>query len=131
MLYKLDGLLSHLYDDEALHGVRKILKDFYYNKSFIENHLTSLPKGIADEKALKSCIDLIGLFHDKCVAHALLQTYNDESVIKEEKEFLQKIEQKWEMEKEGFKQKIDSKLKVLELTASKIKSVTFVDTLVT
>ena len=131
MLYKLNGLMNHLFDDEALHGVRKILKDFHYNRSFIEIHLAPLPKGIADEKATKSCMDLIGLFHDKCIEHALLQTYNDESVINDEKEFLQKIEQKWEREKEGLKQKIDSKLKVLELTAQKIKSVSFVDTSVT
>ena len=131
MLYKLNGLMNHLFDDEALHGVRKILKDFHYNRSFIEIHLAPLPKGIADEKATKSCMDLIGLFHDKCIAHALLQTYNDESVINEEKEFLQKIEQKWEREKEGLKQKIDSKLKVLELTAQKINSFSFVDTSVT
>ena len=131
MLYKLSSQLNHLFDDEALHGVRKVLKDFLYNRVYVEPQLAALPKGIEDEKSLKSCIEMIGIFHDKCIAHALLQTYNDESVNKEEKEVLQKIEQKWEREKGGLKQKIGSKLNVLELTASKIKSIILVDTAVT
>ncbi|MDE3213827.1 MAG: CHAD domain-containing protein [Bacteroidota bacterium] len=128
-MFKLSGLLKGLHEDENIHEFRKIMKDIYYNRSCLEYYMTNLPSGISDRYAAKAAIDMLGRFHDNCVALAMLKTYNDESIGNlQEKEILEKLEAKWEREKQIIKEKASAKLNLLHISTDSIKLVTFVDT---
>ena len=77
---KLDELkeqINNVNDDNAIHTVRKILKDILYTRDFI-NH-DDLPKSISKEEDLKLLTTQLGDFRDKCIQ---LEFLSDEYVNK-------------------------------------------------
>lgn len=115
ILYELQKLLTRLEDDEALHSIRKYLKDIVYNWPFIQEDIALLPAGLSNEEEARSCAEILGYFRDKCIALVLLQTYFNDSLENEEKKILQQMEQDWMREKNKLRQKIYAMLEIITL----------------
>ena len=115
ILHELHKLLTRLEDDEALHSIRKYLKDIVYNWPFIQEDITLLPAGLSNEEEARSCAETLGHFRDKCIALVLLQTYFNDSLENEEKKILQQMEQDWMAEKQELRQKIYVMLEIITL----------------
>lgn len=127
ILYELQNLLTRLDDDEALHSIRKFLKDVLYNWTFIQQYITYLPAGLSNEEEARSFIEILGHFRDKCITLVLLQTYYNDSLENEEKKILQQIEHEWKREKQELRQIIFTKIDLIHLVANKVKVVTLID----
>jgi hypothetical protein len=102
---ELERLLKELPNDDALHNIRKVLKDILYNWPFIQSHKKLLPLLFSEKEEIKASTELLGLFMDKSVAVNLLETYCrdcEENGLFFEKEIkeLKEIENEWKKEKE-------------------------------
>jgi len=102
---ELERLLKELPNDDALHNIRKLLKDILYNWPFIQFHKKLLPLLFSDKEEIKASTELLGLFMDKGVAINLLETYCrdcEENGLFFEKDIkeLREIENEWKKEKE-------------------------------
>ncbi len=61
------------YKDENLHSIRKLLKDFFYNKPFlIMSRQTILPPPFSGFETLEQFTEKLGNFNDLCIALELL-----------------------------------------------------------
>ncbi len=61
------------YKDEDLHSIRKLLKDFFYNKPFLMmSRQTILPPPFAGFETLEQFTEKLGNFNDLCIALELL-----------------------------------------------------------
>ena len=113
---KLAELKKHIKkteDEIALHEVRKILKDIYYNLGYIKDN-ADLPKAIAKKQALKSLNHQLGSFMDKYfqlefLHHDYLSKLHDET----EKAVLLTMKSNWVDEKILIKQELRKKLNEL------------------
>lgn len=81
---KLRAALRDLPADEAIHAVRKTLKDFLYTHPYLEGNV-SLPPVIADPERLKQLTDQAGVFMDHSLQSGFLQDANMQ-LLKEESE---------------------------------------------
>jgi len=99
---KLDELkeqLNNIKDDNAIHTVRKILKDILYNRDFI-NH-DDLPKPISKEEDLKLLTTQLGDFRDKCIQLEFLSDeYLNKVLDENEKHILLKMKEQLLREKQ-------------------------------
>jgi CHAD domain-containing protein len=115
-LNELKQLVIYIHDDEALHSIRKILKDILYNWSFIKHYHKLLPAGIAEKKNILSLTEILGDFCDKKIGLELLRTYCSGIIESEENKVLQKIIQKWQAEKLNLKQQIYYYLRLIQFS---------------
>jgi CHAD domain-containing protein len=122
ILFELEKLINRLDGDEALHSMRKLLKDVLYNWIFINEFTDSLPIGLSKEEETRSFIEMLGHFRDKCIALVLLQTYYTDSMGNEEKKILQQIEHDWELEKRDLRKIIYDKLSLVQLLPKKFQT---------
>lgn len=100
----LASLIKKLPDDDALHCIRKLLKDILYNWTLIKRYSKLLPPDFSEEEKIKSFTELLGLFMDKRTAINLLETYCKDCeengfVIEKEMREIQEIEHGWKREK--------------------------------
>ncbi|MEO8763116.1 MAG: CHAD domain-containing protein [Ginsengibacter sp.] len=98
-------LLSELPNDDVLHAIRKVLKDVFYNWTFIKQDRELLPPGLSKKEEIKSLTEVLGRFMDKSIGIILLETFCkdcEENGIFYENEIgeLQDIESSWKREKQ-------------------------------
>lgn len=115
-LAKLNQLLALLlYTDEALHEIRKIIKDFMYNSKYIEPAL--IPGGFYGLHGLKSMNTLttiLGDYHDLCISLLFLDsTQLTQMAGMEEKEVLDKLNIQVQLRKDSMKTEIVELMKKL------------------
>ena len=114
---KLDELkeqLKEMGDDNAIHAVRKILKDILYNCDIIEGNV-DLPEMISKEDDLKTLTTTLGDFRDKCIRLEFLQPeYLDEIKDSEEKSRLLQMKNIFEKDKQIMNQQLQNSLKKLQ-----------------
>ena len=114
---KLDRLKEQLKDmnnDDAIHSIRKILKDILYNLEIIKDH-ADLPEIIAKEEDLKSLTSMLGDFRDKCIELEFLEPeYLDKIKDPQENTRLQQIKNDFEKDKQFIKQQLQKNLKKLQ-----------------
>jgi CHAD domain-containing protein len=123
--HKLTDLKKYLKDlsgDDALHSIRKGLKDLLYTWDYIKNH-ADLPKAISGkEKLLKSFTITLGNFIDESMRLEFLQPlYLDKIKDDDEKSLLQKVEKEWGQEKRAHKRKLRRSLNSLQKRLSAVK----------
>lgn len=122
-LYELQLISGHS-DDYSLDSARKFMEDIYYNYAFIKPFITEQQTSLFDEKAIDECLKLSGDFRDKCMAIALLQTFDaDES----EKQLLKEMENDWLHEKKELKNQLSAKLDSMHLKANSLGEFAFED----
>ena len=99
----LQQLLALPLSDEALHEIRKLLKDILYNWQFIGLYATgTLPATIAQQKTIEALTTKLGDFQDLCTTTDLLQAYiNNEN--NPDTATLQLLQQKLLSQKQAFK----------------------------
>jgi CHAD domain-containing protein len=117
----LASLIKKLPDDDALHCIRKLLKDILYNWTLIKQYSKLLPPDFSEEEKIKSFTELLGLFMDKRTAINLLETYCKDCeengfVIEKEMREIQEIEHGWKREKMELAQAIYFKCGLLNLS---------------
>jgi CHAD domain-containing protein len=112
---KLDELkeqLNNVKNDNAVHTVRKILKDILYMRGFIPHN--DLPKSISKEEDLKLFTTQLGDFRDRCIQ---LEFLSDEYLNKvsdeKEKHTLEKIKEQFLREKQIMVEQLSSIFKNL------------------
>jgi hypothetical protein len=122
-LYELQVISGHL-DDYSLDNVRKFMEDIYFNYAFIKPFITTQQTNLFEEKAIEECLKLFGDFRNKCMAIALLQTFNpDES----EKQLLKNMENDWLHEKNGLKDQLSAKLDSMHIKANNLNEFALTD----
>ncbi|MDB5199490.1 MAG: hypothetical protein JWO92_1453 [Chitinophagaceae bacterium] len=114
-LNELQQLLLQLDNDEALHNLRKILKDILYNWVLIKHYRRLLPSAIAEKKNIESLAEILGDYCDKKTGVELLQTYCS-GLFQCEENMLQRIIEKWQEEKLHLKQQIYYYLRLIQFT---------------
>ena len=63
------------FSDEALHEVRKIIKDIGYNRTYLGTYMSLiLPLGLVRKDQADALAERLGVFHDLCVSLHLLQS---------------------------------------------------------
>lgn len=70
-------LLIRLNNDEALHSIRKFLKNHLYNWKFVQPYMVKLSPGFNQEEEIRTIIEMLGNFRNKCIDLTLLKTYCD------------------------------------------------------
>ena len=93
------------YQDEALHDMRKTLKDLLYDWRYIDSFTALLlPASFAKEKNLESITTKLGDYHDLCTAlYFFSPLYTGQIATKPERENLQTLKQQLEWRKEKMK----------------------------
>jgi CHAD domain-containing protein len=99
--------------DDSLHGIRKLLKEFAYNWTFVHKPLSMLlPSSMNRIDPIRSMAVLIGNFHDLCVALKLLEpNYIDRIAEEKERILLLNIRKEWLGEQGDMRQEIEKELK--------------------
>jgi hypothetical protein len=99
--------------DDSLHRIRKILKEFSYNWTLVKKPLAMvLPSGINRIGPIQSMAVVIGNFHDVCVALKLLEpNYIDRIAEEKERILLVNIRKEWLGEQEDMRREIEKELK--------------------
>ncbi|MDP9230041.1 MAG: CHAD domain-containing protein [Bacteroidota bacterium] len=108
-------LALHHLNDEELHEIRKILKDIFYNWTYIEQYAASvLHPDFANPEKIKLLTGLLGDFHDICIALNLLQPdYTGRVKDVAEKTMLLDIERQLQEEKTKSSAQICEQLKLM------------------
>ncbi|MEO8763035.1 MAG: CHAD domain-containing protein [Ginsengibacter sp.] len=106
----LKELLKPLFlSDESLHSIRKILTDFVYTWSYINEEVNLImPHGMfSTEEEIISVTQLLGDFEDICVClHLLHAEHMDKAINENEDTLLPDIEKEWLKQKEIARDKI-------------------------
>ncbi|HVZ97870.1 MAG TPA: CHAD domain-containing protein [Chitinophagaceae bacterium] len=106
---KLNSLKKELHDlpnDEAVHSIRKILKDFLYTHKYITDH-ADLPGTISDKEDLKILTAQLGDFRDKCIQIEFLQReYLNPLKSESEKSMLNKLKEQLIAEKQALAEEV-------------------------
>ena len=113
IVYEIQVMLIRLHNDEALHSIRKFLKDLLYNWEYVKSYIVKLSPGINHEKEIRSLIEILGDFRDKCIDLTLLKTYVTDTCLDKDKPVLGKLILSWEIEKESLKQIIRTSLELI------------------
>jgi CHAD domain-containing protein len=77
VVYEIQVLLIRLNNDEALHSIRKFLKNHLYNWKFVQPYMVKLSPGFNHEEEIRTIIEMLGNFRNKCIDPTLLKTYCD------------------------------------------------------
>ena len=113
-LNELKEQLREISDDNAIHRIRKILKDILYNYDVITGH-ADLPSKISNQDDLKALTSSLGDFRDKCIELEFLQAeYLDKIKDSEEKSRLLQMKNVFEKDKQLMKQQLQNSLKKLQ-----------------
>jgi hypothetical protein len=110
--YELQILLMR-FDDEKLHSIRKLLEDILYNWKYLQPYAGVLPTGLSHKEDIRSILNSLLDFKDKCVANTLLDTYYNDAESDEEKIILTNIMQFCKSQKNDLKKEICSKLELI------------------
>jgi CHAD domain-containing protein len=109
-LGELKEQLNNVKDDNAIHTVRKILKDILYTLDFI-NH-DDLPKSISKEEDLKLLTTQLGNFRDKCIQLEFLSDeYLNKVLDEKERHMLLKMKEQFLREKQIMVEQLSPILK--------------------
>lgn len=107
---ELNNFLLLIKQDEILHAIRKLLKDLLYNWKNIKPYRSFLPIPISAKKQITKLTDILGEFCDRNVGMHLLETSQLANPNSSDKYMLQKIREKWDVEKNELRLKIYSML---------------------
>jgi CHAD domain-containing protein len=108
----LELLFLRDYSDEALHEIRKVLKDLLYVWKYISSYLpATLPASFTNKKNIEVFADKLGEFHDLCIALNFFKPfYIDKIAVEEENKILLSVKQKLEETKGEMKEEINTLL---------------------
>ena len=98
------------YSDEALHEIRKVLKDLLYGWKYISSYLpAALPAYFTNKKNIEVFADKLGGFHDLCIAiYFFKPVYIDKIADEEENKILLIVKRKLEETKGEMKEEINT-----------------------
>ena len=100
-------------DDNVLHSIRKILKDFFYTWDYIQEH-ADFPDTISEKEKLKSFTTTLGNFIDESTKLEFLQPeYLDKIENENERLMLLQIKKEWNNEKFANKEELRHSLSFL------------------
>lgn len=96
--------------DKQIHQIRKILKDIFYVHPYVMNKKKSAADPFFDRKNIKEITDILGNFHDACVALSLLSPeYLSKISSQQERDSLPAIHDKLQKERKEIRAKIKFK----------------------
>ena len=100
------------YSDEAVHEIRKVLKDLLYDWKYISSYVpAALPDYFTNKKNIEVFTDKLGEFHDLCIAlYFFKPIYIDKIADEKEKQILLTLRQKLEETKGEMKEDISTLL---------------------
>ncbi len=100
------------YSDEALHEIRKVLKDLLYDWKYISSYVCpALPAYFNNKKNIDVFADKLGEFHDLCIAlYFFKPVYIDKIAEEKEKNILLTFMEKLEETKGEMKEDINTLL---------------------
>jgi CHAD domain-containing protein len=109
-LFELIFLLD--YPDEALHEIRKVLKDLLYDWKYISSYVpAALPAYFINKKNIEVFADRLGEFHDLFIAlHFFKPVYIDKITDEKEKKVLLTVNRQLEETKGEMKEEINTLL---------------------
>jgi hypothetical protein len=110
------GEISGHKDEDGLNNVREFLEDIYYNLPFLKPFFTKQQSILFDEKEVGEYLKLFGIFHDKCTAVSLLQTFSMDALDEHEKQFIKQMENEWLHEKNEIREHLASRLNAMRIT---------------
>lgn len=86
------------YSDEALHAIRKVLKDLLYDWKYISSYVpAALPAYFTNKRNIEVFTDKLGEFHDLCIARYFFKpVYIDKIADEEENKILLCVKRKLE-----------------------------------
>lgn len=129
---RLEALLSlPFYYDEALHDIRKVLKDLMYDYKYLTASIdVEIPSGVASLKAMEQLTSALGDFHDLCIALFLLSpVYLDQTPLGAESDKLNELKAQLKLRKEAMKDEIVRSLVPVKQEIEKQKSLVLVNEL--
>ena len=96
------------YSDEALHEIRKVLKDLLYDWKYIRSYLpVALSAYFTNKKNIEVFTDKLGEFHDLCIAlYFFKPVYIDKTADEEENKILLTVKRKLEETKGEMREEI-------------------------
>jgi CHAD domain-containing protein len=95
------------FSDETMHTIRKVLKDMLYTWTLTTKHRVPFSGVIRSKKQIIGVTKILGEFQNRCVALDFLHVhYNLQQKSSEEIIQWRKLENKWELEKETFRDQI-------------------------
>lgn len=104
-------------NEEALHQIRKVLKDLVYNQEHI--HLQApflLPAFLADQKKAADLAVTLGDFHDLCITLTYLETFSKaHSDLAGEQPVLNVLKEEWEVRKNEIRHEALTALRHIEV----------------
>jgi hypothetical protein len=100
------------YSDEALHEIRKVLKDLLYDWKYISAYLpATIPAYFTNRKNIESFADKLGEFHDLCIALYFFKPFYVDKIADEEaNKILLSVKSKLEETKGEMKEEINTLL---------------------
>jgi CHAD domain-containing protein len=100
------------YSDEAMHEIRKVLKDLLYDWKYISSYVSpAFPAWFTYKKNIEVFTDKLGEFHDLCIAlYFFKPVYIDKNADEKEKKILLTLRQKLEETKGEMKEEISTLL---------------------
>jgi len=100
------------YSDEALHTLRKVLKDILDDWKYIGSYVpAALPDYFTNKKNIEVFTDKLGEFHDLCIAFYFFEPiYINKVTDEKEKQILLTLRQKLEESKDRIKEDISTLL---------------------
>lgn len=105
-------VVSAMTNDEALHEVRKIVKDIGYNRDYLSSSMSLiLPVFLINKEHTDALAETLGVFHDYCVSLSFLQLPHVTQIKDErEKVVLKEIQDIIESKKANMKKSIMQQL---------------------
>jgi CHAD domain-containing protein len=99
------------YSDEALHEIRKVLKDLLYDWKYISSYLpAALPAYFTNKNNIEFMTDKLGEFHDLCIAIYFFKPFYIDKIAEEEHKILLNVKRKLEKSKGKMKEEINKLL---------------------
>jgi hypothetical protein len=115
IFYELNTISERIDDDEALDAVRKFLEDIYYNYEIIVPFMNQQQINCFNYDSIKKCLEYFNDFHDKCIAIALLKTFDTSGLNATEKKLLKEMENEWLDKKKDLKNKLIATLRTMNI----------------
>lgn len=98
-----NSLLSNMDKDEALHAIRKALKDILYNWKYIRHLEKLMPLPLRNKKDIEELTHVLGDFCDRTVGINMVEQYRLSHPGNTEGPALEKIINNWRKEKEELR----------------------------
>lgn len=106
IVHEINMISGRLDDDEALDHIRKFMEDVYYNYEIIAPFMDQQQLNLFNQKSIEECLKFFDDFHNKCVALALLKTFDTSGLNEPEKLLLKQMENEWVYKKNDVKNKL-------------------------